>query len=156
MIIGWFPQNKSEWDLDPPAHFHRKLSCHLGSPQWSLMARCHRLQQSTICLSHPTLFMSLFTSSIHLVLGLRLHFPGKVSGPLSACRHVRVVVLNYAQTTSIIWVSDALLESIATPTASRIYSFLMILYFRVTPHFHLNILTPVTYNPSACLFTINF
>ena len=26
VILGWFSENKnSEWDLDPPTHFHSKL-----------------------------------------------------------------------------------------------------------------------------------
>ena len=69
--------------------FSSELSRHLGSPRWSSMVLHHNLLSSAIFLSSPTVFMSLSTASIHLVLGLL--FP-VVSYPLSACSHVQVVV----------------------------------------------------------------
>ena len=55
------------------------FSRHLGSPQWSSMVLRHRLLSSAIFRSTPTIFMSLSTASIHLVLGLHLFPAGYVS-----------------------------------------------------------------------------
>ena len=70
---------------------HVNIPLHLGSPQWSSMVLRHHLLLSSIFISSPTIFVSLFGASIYLFLGL---CPGGFMSIicLQGCWLVQVVV----------------------------------------------------------------